>query len=272
MSSILCSTCNHIFKTKYARYKHRKEGCQEPIETSSREPIEPSPREPSEPSPREPPPKPTKITFSPLQKKVLNLIKTDKEINALIKTIVDEAVEKKMKMKIPIKKKNTTPPPPLPETPPTNPLVDFLKIRCRNAIVYDKFMGDIEITETDLDTIAQKGFVDGITEVFKQKLETIDRYDRPFHCINKDSYDMYFRFEKNKWKKDTETNENLIQIVYDFSQQIDLAIVAFREVLRDDEKCDHWSRCARGGIDRPQKIQEICKNIADMLYVSIFTA
>ena len=261
---MICSTCKNEFRTKYSLYKHRKECCSRELS---------SPTQPQNPT-QEPT---TTISFSPLQKKILNIIKNDTEIKALINTIVDEAIEKKMKIRPPrtTKKPTTaiaasTPQPPMENTTSstsTNPLVDFLKVRCRNAMTYDKFMSEIEITETDLDTIAQKGFIDGITEVFKQKLDVIDIYERPFHCINLETYDMYFRFDKSRWKKDNENNENLIQIIYDFSQQIDLAIVAYREVLQDDARCDHWSRCARGGIERPKKIQDICKNIAKMVFV-----
>jgi hypothetical protein len=155
-------------------------------------------------------------------------------------------------------------------------LSSFLRKICKNAILYDNFLEQIQITSEDLQQIEQNGFLEGMTILIQQKLAALDIKTRPIHCVNLKTYETYFRFEHGRWKKDTIENENLLQMVYDFSQKIDIAISEFREKKPKgisnkewNEKCDRIMKQASGGFDRPKHIIEISKRIAKFVHIDI---
>ena len=77
----------------------------------------------------------------------------------------------------------------------------FLNEECKNAINFSEFIKNIEITYEDLENNAQLGFVDGISKIFIDNLNKMEKNERPFHCTDLKRGTMYIK-DDDKWTKE----------------------------------------------------------------------
>jgi hypothetical protein len=78
----------------------------------------------------------------------------------------------------------------------------FLNEQCKNAINLSDFVENLQLNFDDLENVADKGYVDGITQIFMNGLKELDIYTRPVHCTDVKRETVHVR-ENNIWMKDT---------------------------------------------------------------------
>jgi hypothetical protein len=78
----------------------------------------------------------------------------------------------------------------------------FLNEQCKNAINLSDFVENLQLNFDDLENVADKGYVDGITQIFMNGLKELDIYTRPVHCTDVKRETVHVR-ENNIWIKDT---------------------------------------------------------------------
>ena len=78
---------------------------------------------------------------------------------------------------------------------------------CPNAINFQEFIQGITVTVNDLLTTTQKGYVEGISDIVKEKLNELEPNMRPFHCSNKNKLEFYVKND-DKWEKDKNKKVN----------------------------------------------------------------
>ena len=78
----------------------------------------------------------------------------------------------------------------------------YLNEDCKNAINFSDFIKNIEITYEDLENNAQLGFVDGMSKIFIDSLNKLDKNKRPMHCTDVKRETMYIK-DDDKWVKET---------------------------------------------------------------------
>jgi hypothetical protein len=61
---------------------------------------------------------------------------------------------------------------------------------------------NLQLNFDDLEYVADKGYVDGITQIFMNGLKELDIYTRPVHCTDVKRETVHVR-ENNIWIKDT---------------------------------------------------------------------
>jgi hypothetical protein len=79
----------------------------------------------------------------------------------------------------------------------------FLNEQCKNAINLSDFVENLQLNFDDLENVADKGYVDGITQIFMNGLKELDIYTRPVHCTDVKRETVHVR-ENNIWIKDTQ--------------------------------------------------------------------
>jgi hypothetical protein len=84
----------------------------------------------------------------------------------------------------------------------------FLNEQCKNAINLSEFIENVKIGLTDLEHIADVGYVDGVTKLFMNGLKELDIYTRPLHCTDIKREIVHVR-ENNMWIKDTPEQEKI---------------------------------------------------------------
>ena len=60
----------------------------------------------------------------------------------------------------------------------------FLNEHCKNAINFDTFMENIEVSREDLMNTGQLGFVGGISKILIDHLKQLGVHERPIHCTD----------------------------------------------------------------------------------------
>ena len=78
----------------------------------------------------------------------------------------------------------------------------FLNEQCKNAINLSEFVENVKLGISELENVADIGYVDGVTQIFMNGLKDMDIYTRPLHCTDIKREIMHVR-ENNTWIKDT---------------------------------------------------------------------
>ena len=78
----------------------------------------------------------------------------------------------------------------------------FLNEQCKNAINLSEFVENVKLGLSELENVADLGYVDGVTQIFMNGLKDMDIYRRPLHCTDIKREIMHVR-ENNIWIKDT---------------------------------------------------------------------
>lgn len=76
----------------------------------------------------------------------------------------------------------------------------FLNDKCSNAVNFQKFLNDMNITLEDLDITKNNGYVNGISNIFLKNLSLLNTTERPIHCSDKKRLQFYIK-DENKWDK-----------------------------------------------------------------------
>ena len=78
----------------------------------------------------------------------------------------------------------------------------FLNEQCKNAINLSDFVEKLQLNFDDLENVADRGYVEGITQIFMNGLKELDIYTRPVHCTDVKRETVHVR-ENDIWIKDT---------------------------------------------------------------------
>ena len=82
----------------------------------------------------------------------------------------------------------------------------FLNEHCKDAMNLKDFVDSIQLTLADLDSVGERGFVEGISKIITNNLRKTDVHLRPIHCSDVKREVMYVK-ENNKWEKDSPQND-----------------------------------------------------------------
>jgi hypothetical protein len=84
----------------------------------------------------------------------------------------------------------------------------FLNEQCKDAMNISDFVNSFELQLSDLESVGDLGYVDGMTKIFLDKLSTMDIYKRPIHCSDSKREILYIK-DENKWEKESRHNPKL---------------------------------------------------------------
>ena len=79
----------------------------------------------------------------------------------------------------------------------------FLNEDCKDAMNMSDFINSVTLQLADLESVGELGYVDGISNIFLQKLNALDMYKRPIHCTDIKRYTMHIK-DADQWQKDDE--------------------------------------------------------------------
>ena len=78
----------------------------------------------------------------------------------------------------------------------------FLNQHCKDAMNLTDFVNKIKISVEDLLYTKEKGYAEGISNIFRKHLTDMKPTERPFHCSDTKRLQFYVK-EEDKWAKDT---------------------------------------------------------------------
>jgi hypothetical protein len=88
----------------------------------------------------------------------------------------------------------------------------FLNETCKNAMNLSDFANSIQLQLTDLESVGELGYVNGISNIIIKNLKELDITQRPIHCTDAKRETLYIK-DKDKWEKEGEQKELIIKFV-----------------------------------------------------------
>jgi hypothetical protein len=77
----------------------------------------------------------------------------------------------------------------------------FLNETCKNAMNITDFANSINLQLSDLISVGELGYVEGISNIIVKNLNALDVTQRPVHCTDKKRETIYIK-DDDKWEKD----------------------------------------------------------------------
>lgn len=146
----------------------------------------------------------------------------------------------------------------------------FLNETCKNAMNIMDFAESIQLQLSDLETVGDVGYVQGISNIIVKKPKDLDITERPIHCADKKREVIYIK-DENKWEKEGEDRKNLKKVINKVSFKNERLLQKFKEIhpncnFSESKYSDQYSKLvieAFGGVgnNNEEKTNKIIKNI-----------
>ena len=82
----------------------------------------------------------------------------------------------------------------------------FLNEKCKNAMTLTDFVKSINLTVENFIETGERGFIDGISNIIVERINSMELHDRPLHCTDLKRETVYIK-EAEKWEKDEDKNK-----------------------------------------------------------------
>ena len=107
----------------------------------------------------------------------------------------------------------------------------FLNETCKDAMNITDFVESIKLQLSDLENVAEVGYVEGISNIIVKNLKRLDVTQRPVHCTDKKRETMYVK-DENTWEKDEE-NKKMHRVVKKVTDKNARLILKYKELHPD---------------------------------------
>ena len=151
----------------------------------------------------------------------------------------------------------------------------FLNETCKDAMNIMDFVESIKLQVSDLESVGELGYVEGISNIIVKNLNALDVTQRPVHCTDKKRETIYIK-DDDKWEKDEEQKKmhKMIKKVADKNARL---LPKFTEKYPDyknyhSKTSDKYSKIivesmGGSGDNDYEKEEKIIKNIAKNILV-----
>ena len=144
----------------------------------------------------------------------------------------------------------------------------FLDEKCKDAMNLSNFIGNIQVSNQDLENNAENGFVKGISKILIENLRQMSLYERPIHCTDVKRETMYIK-EEDQWAKEEDTKK-LQEAIQEVSRKSLIQYFQWKEENPEHTnldsdigmKCMAISRNSMAGSNRDEYYNKIIKTVA----------
>ena len=153
----------------------------------------------------------------------------------------------------------------------------FLNETCKDAMNIMDFVDSIKIQLSDVESIGELGYVNGISKLIIKHLNALDEHMRPVHCSDPKRDILYVK-DKNVWEKEDSDNNKLKKAIKYISHKNICALPEWRAKYPDcltseSNKSDQYNRMvieAMGGSgdNDAEKADKIVKKIAKAVTIN----
>ena len=110
----------------------------------------------------------------------------------------------------------------------------FLNETCKDAMNITDFIDSIQLQLSDLESVGEKGYIEGISNIIIKNLKGLDVSQRPLHCTDKKRETIYVK-DENIWEKD-EAKKKMHKLVRKVQDKNFKMIQKFKEKYPDYNK------------------------------------
>jgi hypothetical protein len=147
----------------------------------------------------------------------------------------------------------------------------FLNETCKDAMNIMDFVDSIKIQLSDIESIGQLGFVNGMSKLIIKNLKALDENMRPVHCSDPKRESLYVK-DANVWEKEDSDNKKIKKAIKYISHKNICALPEWKAkypdcIYSDSKKSDQYNHIiieAMGGSgdNDNEKADKIVKKIA----------
>jgi len=113
----------------------------------------------------------------------------------------------------------------------------FLNEECKDAMNISDFVNSINLQLSDLESVGQLGYVEGISNIIIKNLKALDVTKRPVHCTDPKRETIYIK-DGDVWEKDDEDNKKLRKMIKSVAFRNSKNTRLFKEKYPDCNKGD----------------------------------
>ena len=113
----------------------------------------------------------------------------------------------------------------------------FLNETCKDAMNIMDFVDSIKLQLCDLENVGKLGFVDGISKIIVQNLNSLDENMRPVHCTDTKREVMYVK-DEDKWEKENDNNPKIRKVIKHVTHKNTKLLKDFKTKYQGCEKSD----------------------------------
>jgi hypothetical protein len=88
----------------------------------------------------------------------------------------------------------------------------FLNETCKDAMNITDFVDSIKLQLSDLESVGELGYVEGISNIIVRNLKQLDITKRPVHCTDKKREIIYIK-DEDKWEKEDNKKKRMHKII-----------------------------------------------------------
>jgi hypothetical protein len=147
----------------------------------------------------------------------------------------------------------------------------FLNEQCKDAMNIMDFVDSLKLQLSDLETVGDLGFVDGISNIIVKNLKALDVTKRPVHCSDSKREVLYVK-DENKWEKENEEKLKLKKAIKNIANKNIKLIAEWKDknpdcIYSHSTKSDKYNKIvleSMGGInsDTINDENKIIKHVA----------
>ena len=147
----------------------------------------------------------------------------------------------------------------------------FLNETCKDAMNIMDFVDSVKLQLSDLENVGKIGFVEGISNIIVNNLNSLDETKRPIHCTDAKREVMYIK-DEDKWEKENDYKQKMRKAIKKIAHKNSMMLNEFKskhpDCLKSESKySDKYNNLiieAMGGKgdDDLEKEDKIIKNIA----------
>jgi hypothetical protein len=153
----------------------------------------------------------------------------------------------------------------------------FLNETCKDAMNIMDFVDSIKIQLTDIESIGELGYVNGISKLIIRNLKALDEHMRPVHCSDMKRESLYVK-DANVWEKEDSDNKKIKKAIKYIAHKNICALPIWKAKYPDynnseSKRSDQYSNItmeAMGGQgdNDEEKANKIIKKIAKEVLIN----
>jgi len=246
-----CNNCNKIYKDRAGLWRHKKKCVENNKEDFSQN------------------------EFKMLTNLVLEVIKQNQELISQ-NNEVHKQNQELQKNVIEVMKNGTNNTNNINSHNKTFNLQVFLNETCKDAMNIMDFVDSIKIQLSDVESIGELGYVNGISKLIIKHLNALDENMRPVHCSDPKRESLYVK-DANVWEKEDPDNKKIKKAIKHISHKNICALPEWKAkypdcIYSDSKKSDQYNHIvieAMGGSgdNDAEKADKIVKKIAKVVTI-----
>jgi len=129
----------------------------------------------------------------------------------------------------------------------------FLNETCKNAMNINDFVDSINLQLSDFVKVGELGFVEGISNIIVQNLNSLDETVRPIHCTDKKRETFYVK-DEDVWAKEEADKKRLKKMINHVAFKNEKLMKTYKEVHPDynnpeSNRSDQYSKMVIEAMD-----------------------